>query len=167
MFNIYSKKPTTEEHDTQNVVQIIEAECKNTESKCNFCDGKIYWNPSVIHRRTRKPLPLSEPYYGHGTKPIAHRGCKYNTENFFKNLVIQDKDSNYIKSTKRNQQNKLFGVDESGYSLVERLIKDRTPEEIEHCNEFIKHSTDNTFDSSSRSGVNPSKMLKGIRSLKK
>ena len=83
MLNIYSKK-VPKEYDSQNVIQIIDAEVKNTESKCNFCDGKIYWNPSVIHRRTRKKLPLSEPYFGHGTNPVAHRGCIYNLGNYFK-----------------------------------------------------------------------------------
>lgn len=145
MLNIHYKKPTTEVYDTQNVVQIIEAPCNNTESKCNFCDGKIYWNPAVIHRRTRKRLPLSEPYMGHGTNPKAHRGCKYNTDNFYKNLVIIDTDSNYVKATKRNQQRKLLGVDESGLVLVERLILARTPVEIEHYNEFIKNSTVQSF----------------------
>jgi hypothetical protein len=146
MFNIYAKKETTE-YNTQNVVQIIDAECKNTESKCNFCDNKIYWNPSVINRRTRKRLPLSEPYNGQGTNPVAHRGCKYNTENFFTSMVIQEKDSPYIKKVKINTQNKLIGVDESGHSLVERLILQRTPEEVQSYNEFIKKATEQSFNS--------------------
>ena len=145
MFNIYSKKPTSEQYNTQNVVQIIEAECKNTESKCNFCDGKIYWNPSVIHRNTKKRLPLSEPYNGHGTKPVAHRGCKYNIDNFFKSLVILESDSPYVRATKINKQKELYGVDESGHSLVERLILARTPEEIQSYNEWIKKSTFQSF----------------------
>jgi len=144
MLNIYSKKPT-QGYDSQNVVQIIDAPCNNTESKCNFCDGKIYWNPSVIHRRTRKKLPLSEPYFGHGTNPVAHRGCKYNTENYFKNLVVQESDSPYVKATKINQQKKLLGVDKSGKTLVERFILERTTEEVQSYNEFIKKSTESKF----------------------
>ena len=144
MLNIYSKK-APKEYDSQNVVQIIDAEIKNTESKCNFCDGKIYWNPSVIHRRTRKKLPLSEPYFGHGTNPVAHRGCIYNLGNYFKNLVVQELDSPYVKATKINQQKKLLGVDKSGHTLVERLILERTPEEVQSYNEFIKKSTESKF----------------------
>ena len=144
MLNIYSKK-APKEYDSQNVIQIIDAEVKNTESKCNFCDGKIYWNPSVIHRRTRKKLPLSEPYFGHGTKPVAHRGCIYNLGNYFKNLVVQESDSPYVKATKINQQKKLLGVDKSGHTLVERLILERTPEEVQSYNEFIKKSTESKF----------------------
>jgi hypothetical protein len=140
MFNLYSKK-APKEYNTQNVVQIIDADITNTESKCNFCDGKIYWNPSVIHRRTRKKLPLSEPYFGHGTKPVAHRGCIYNIGNFFKNLVVQESDSPYIKATKINQQKKLLGVDKSGHTLVERLKLGRLPEEVDRCNEFLKNAT--------------------------
>ena len=144
MLNIYSKK-APKEYDSQNVIQIIDAEVKNTESKCNFCDGKIYWNPSVIHRRTRKKLPLSEPYFGHGTKPVAHRGCIYNLGNYFKNLVVQESDSPYVKATKINQQKKLLNIDKSGHSLVERLILERTPEEVQSYNEFIKKSTESKF----------------------
>jgi hypothetical protein len=144
MFNLYSKKAPTE-YNTQNVVQVIDAEIKNQEGKCNFCDGKIYWNPSVIHRRTRKKMPLSEPYYGHGTKPVAHRGCVYNLGNFYKNLVLQESDTPYVRATKINQQKKLFGVDESGLTLVERLIRDRLPEEVDRCNEFLKKSTESKF----------------------
>lgn len=144
MFNIYTKKPISEQYNTQNVVQIIEAECKNTESKCNFCDGKIYWNPSVIHRNTKKRLPLSEPYNGHGTKPIAHRGCKYNIDNFYKSLVILESDSPYVKATKRNQQDKLMGI-ESGQNIAERFINSRLPEEVQSYNEFIKKATEQSF----------------------
>ena len=144
MLNIYSKK-APKEYDSQNVIQIIDAEIKNTQSKCNFCDGKIYWNPSVIHRRTRKKLPLSEPYFGHGTKPVAHRGCIYNLGNYFKNLVVQESDSPYVKATKINQQKKLLNIDKSGHSLVERLILERTPEEVQSYNEFIKKSTESKF----------------------
>ncbi len=165
MYNIYSKKPTTQGYDSQNVVQIIEGECKNTESKCNFCDGKIYWNPCVIHRNTRKRLPLSQPFAGRGNTPVAHRGCIYNIDNFFKSLVILESDSPYVKATKRNQQDKLFGV-EDGKPLSERLINSRTTEEIQRYNEFIKHSTDQTFNSSQKSGINPTKMLNSIRSKK-
>ena len=144
MLNIYTKKPA-KVYDSQNVVQIVDAEIKNTESKCNFCDGKIYWNPSVIHRRTRKKLPLSEPYFAHGTNPVAHRGCIYNIGNYFKNLVVQELDSPYVKATKINQQKKLLGVDKSGHTLVERLILERTPEEVQSYNEFIKKSTESKF----------------------
>src|ERR1044071_5138782 len=144
MLNIYTKKPT-EEYNQQNVVQIIDAPCKNQEGKCNFCDNKIYWNPSVIHRRTRKKLPLSEPYNGHGTKPVAHRGCKYNTENFFNSRVILESDSPYIKKVKMNLQNKLLSIDESGHTYVERLILGRLPEEVQRYDEFIKKATAQTF----------------------
>ena len=145
MFNIYTKKPTTEGYNSQNVVQIIESVCTNTESKCNFCDGKIYWNPCVIHRHTKKRLPLSEPYNGHGTKPIAHRACKYNTENYYKSLVILEKDSPFVRAAKIKKQHELLGVDESGLSYTQRLIRDRTPEEVQSYNEWIKKATEQTF----------------------
>jgi len=167
MHNLYAKKPTTQGYDSQNVVQVIKAECKNTESKCNFCGDKIYWNPSVIHRHTGKHLPLSKPYNGYGTEPVAHRGCTYNTENFFNKIVFLEKDTKFLRRKKMKIQNKLFGVDESGLSFVQRLLRDRTPEEVERCNEFIKHSTDNTFDPSQKSGMDPRKMLKGVKPRKK
>ena len=167
MYNLYSKKSTTQGYDSQNVVQVIEAECKNTESKCNFCDGKIYWNPCVIHRYTKKRLPLSKPYTAHGTTPIHHRGCVYNTDDHYNKVVILEKDSPYIKAKKSQIQDRLAGVDESGLTLVERLIRDRTPEEIERCNEFLKHCHDYTFDSSSMSGINPTKVLEGMKGKKK
>lgn len=163
LYNLYSKKETTQGYDSQNVVKVIQAECKNTLGKCNFCGSKIYWNPCVIHRHTNKKLPLSQPFTAHGTSPIAHRKCVYNIDNFYNQLVIQNKDSRFVKSKKMKEQDKLYGVDESGHSLVERLILGRTPEEVQRYNEFIKHSTDNTFDSSSRSGINPTKMLNSMR----
>lgn len=142
MFNIYTKKQTT--YSTQDV-QIIEGECKNTESKCNFCRGKIYWNPTVINRGTKKRVPLSEPFYGQNSSPKPHRGCKYNLENFYTSLVILESDSPYIKATKTNKQKELLGVDKSGHSLTERLIRGRTPEEIQSYNEFIKKAVFQSF----------------------
>jgi hypothetical protein len=167
MYNLYSKKATTQGYDSQNVIQVISAECKNTEGKCNYCRSKIYWNPCVIHKHTKKRLPLSKPFNAHGTSPVAHRGCVYNIDNFYNQLVILEKDSKFIQNKKMQEQDKLFGVDESGLSLVQRLIKDRTVVELQRCNEFIKHYTDNTFDSSSTSGINPTKALAGVKVRKK
>ncbi len=166
MDNFYSKKQTTQGYDSQNVVQVIKAECRNTESKCNFCGGKIYWNPSVIHRHTGKKLPLSKPFNAHGTSPVAHRGCTYNTENFYSQLVISEKDSQFVKAKKVSQWKQLVGADESGIPLVERLIKGRTVDEVQRYNEFLKHCTDNTYDPSQKSGMDPKKMLKGVKSRK-
>lgn len=162
LYNLYSKKSTTKGYDSQNVVKVIQAECKNTQGKCNFCGSKIYWNPCVIHRHTNNRLPLSKPYKGQGTSPVAHRKCVYNIDNFYNQLIILEKDSKFVKDKKMKEQDKLYGV-EDGLSLIQRLILGRTPEEVQRCNEFIKHSTDNTFDSSSRSGMDPTKMKKGIR----
>ena len=163
MYNLYTKKSTTQGYDSQNVVQVIEAECKNSASKCNFCGGRIYWNPCVIHRHTKKKLPLSKPFYGRGNTPDAHRKCVYNTENFFTQLVIQDKDQKFVVNKKMREQDRLRDVDESGLSQVERLILGRTPEEVQRYNEFIKHAYDHTFDAKQQSGMDPKKMLKGIR----
>lgn len=139
MLNLHAKKPV-EEYNEQNVVQIIEAKLVNSQSKCNFCGGKIYWNPCVIHRHTKKKLPLSQPYLGHGTQPQAHRQCKYNTENFFTQLVILESDSPYVKATKMKQQDKL-----RGNGLVETLILNRTPEEIQDYAKFKAKSTEQSF----------------------
>jgi hypothetical protein len=163
LYNFYSKKPTTQGYDSQNVVQVIKAECKNTESKCNFCGGKIYWNPSVIHRHTGKKLPLSKPFNAHGTTPVAHRGCTYNMDNFYTQLIVLEKDSQFVKAKKVSQWKQLLDVDDSGHSFVERLILSRTPEEVDRCNEFNKHCTDNTYDPNLKSGMDPKKMLKGVR----
>ena len=145
MLNIYTKKET-EEYNQQDVVQIIDAKIENREGKCNFCYNKIYWNPSVIHRRTRKKMPLSEPYHGHGTTPKAHRGCTYNTEKFYNSHIILESDSPYMKKVKMNIQNKLLGI-ENGYSWAERLILQRTDIEVKNYNEFIKKATEQSFNS--------------------
>ena len=166
MYNLYTKKSTSQGYDSQNVVQVIDAKLTNTVSKCNFCGGKIYWNPSVIHRHTKKRLPLSKPYMGQGTQPVPHRGCTYNTENFYDKIVIHEKDQRFVVNKKIREQNKLFGVDESGLSLVERLILGRTPEEVQRCDDFMKHCTDYTYDPGAKSGMDPQKMLKGVKSRK-
>ena len=88
-------------------IQIVEVEhIFNKEIKCNFCDGRAYFNPSVIHRRTKRWLLLSEPYEGHGTNPVRHKGCKFNRENFYK-MVILEQDKPYVKRQKMLQQQKL------------------------------------------------------------
>ena len=165
LHNLYTKKATTQVYDSQNVVQVIEGKCINTLSKCNFCGGKIYWNTNVVHKHTKKKLPLSKPYYGRGTSPVAHRGCTYNTENFYDKIVIHEKDQRFVRNKKMREQDKLMGV-EDGLSLVERLILGRTPEEVHDYNEFLKHSTDHTYDPSQKSGMDPKKMLAGVRSRK-
>jgi hypothetical protein len=167
LYNLYSKKATTQGYDSQNVVQVIQANCTNTESKCNFCDGKIYWNPCVIHRHTKKKLPLSKPFTAHGTSPVPHRGCIYNSDNFYSKIVIHEDDSKFVKAKKMSKQDEWVGRDESGLTYVERLIRDRTPEEVEHYNEFLKHCTDYTYDSKQQSGMDPKKMLAGVRPRKR
>ena len=162
MYNLYSKKATSQGYDSQNVVQVIKAECKNTESKCNFCGGKIYWNPCVIHRHTGKHLPLSKPFNAYGTTPVAHRGCVYNADNFYEKVVIHDNDSKFVKQKKMQIQDKLFGVVD-GLSEVQRLLRDRTPEEKQRCDDFVKHCTDTTYDPNIKSGVDYSKKVKEVR----
>lgn len=107
MLNLYSKQQIESSQQITDIVQLVEAPCTNSEGKCNFCGGKIYWNPSVRNRKTKKKLPLQEPYLGHGTSPIPHRGCKYNLQNFYKSLVILESDSPYVKRKKMEQQDKL------------------------------------------------------------
>lgn len=56
-------------------IQIIEVENPeyNGESNCNNCQGKIYWNKGVINRRTKRLMPLQDPYNPTtGTPPKRH-----------------------------------------------------------------------------------------------
>ena len=100
----------SESQQQQNSVIIIEGECKNIETKCNFCDNKAYWNKKVLNKRTGKLMLLDRQYSGYGD-PVPHRGCKYNLENFYQRIVILESDSPYIKNKKLNMQAKLKGYD--------------------------------------------------------
>ena len=53
---------------------------------------------------------LEREYCGYGS-PVPHRGCKYNTENFYKSLVVLESESPYIKNKKLIEQARLMGYD--------------------------------------------------------
>ena len=147
------------------LIQTVEVEHSyNMEGKCNYCDGKIYWNPGVIHRRTKKKLPLNEPYNPFtGVSPKRHSACVYNADNFFKKVVFNEDDSTFTRAKKIIFQDKIVGRNKSGMSYVERHIKYRSQQEIDNYNEFAKHMCDYTFDSSVKSGVDYAKLINSIK----
>lgn len=107
----------------KDLIQIIEVErIYNNEGQCNVCKNRIYWNPSVINRQTKRLLPLQDPYIASaGCSPSLHRGkCMqkgmdkfvkdgktiYEKDNFYLNYIILESDSAEQRGKKMGRQDK-------------------------------------------------------------
>jgi hypothetical protein len=123
-----SQQELKQVYDEDNI-QIIEVEYPNynSQSKCNNCGKTIFWNKGVIHRRTKRLVPLNEHYRPDvGMRPKRHLCMKdgtkdgkwinkYETDNFYRDNVVQKRDNRFLKELKIDRYNKL-----TGYGYVER-----------------------------------------------
>ena len=125
--------PTLEKQELLHVqdeynIQYIEVEYPryNGESKCNVCHKTIYWNKGVIHKRTKRLVPLEEPYVPDSGILAKRHLCmkqgtgkwinKYEDEKsngdagrFWRDNVIQERDNKFLKQLKLDGQRKLQG----------------------------------------------------------
>ena len=116
-----SQRLLTQVQDADNI-QIIEVEYPNfnSESKCNNCGKTIFWNKGVIHRRTKRLVPLNEHYRPDvGMRPKRHLCMQQGTkdgqwinkyekiDNFWRDYVVQDRDNKFLKQLKIDRWNNL------------------------------------------------------------
>jgi len=119
-------------------IQIIEVEYPNFngESKCNNCQKTIWWNKGVIHRKTKRLVPLNEPYRPDvGMKPKRHLCMQQGTkdgkfinkyekiDNFWRDYVVQDRDNKFLKQLKIDRWNNLTRLTES-YKKKDNIKKE-------------------------------------------
>lgn len=93
----------------------------NFKVECNNCKKTAYFNAGVYNAKTGKRILLEEEYYPNtGMVPKVHWGCMLNgvknyvkdgkvvkPDNFWKDLVIQEKDNTVVKGIKMARQDKL------------------------------------------------------------
>ena len=83
---------------------IPDAPFRNGEGRCNSpsCPNPtIYWNPQVVHSRTGRQIPLSEPFNPQVKAPLPHQCMKKHRPGVYINK--------YETSEKEEDWNKLKG----------------------------------------------------------
>ena len=102
---------------------------------CKYCKKKGFkWVKSV---NTKSGVELKDK--DNILHNCQNRGVSDYFENwdkFFKNRVVWGNDEK--RDEKIEKWKKTLGVDESGLTYAERLIRDRSPEEIENWKKFEK-----------------------------
>ena len=96
-------------------IQYIEVEYPdyNGQSKCNNCGETIYWNKGVIHKRTKRCVPLQEPYIDRsgiiakrhlcmqqGTKDGKWINKYEKVDSFWRDCVVHERDNRFLKDLK-------------------------------------------------------------------
>ncbi len=102
---------------------------------CKYCGKKGFkWVKSV---NTRSGVELKDK------DNILHNCQNRGVSDYFENLdkfyserIVWESDDQAEAYDKIEKWMKSTGVDESGLTYAERLIRDRTPEEIEHWKKF-------------------------------
>jgi|SRR6187431_383181 len=114
-------------------MSFINLERKNNTVVCKYC-GKtgLQWVKSV---NTKSGVELKDKdniLHNCQNRPISEYFETWTK--FFKNRVVWENDEK--RDEKIEKWKKTLGVDESGLTYTERLIRDRSPEEIENWKKF-------------------------------